>query len=113
MFNPGDEVICIDDTPVGDEAPLTPLKKGERYVVRAFYPQGSLFTPGLICLDAGVSVGLSWPAIEEYALANGITLPHSDLWAARRFRKVLRITEAKQEILSLCVPTKARERVSA
>lgn len=100
MFDVGDEIVCIDDTPgetyIGQTAyrrpgPL-PIRKGEVYVVQA------VFLPGyrdanFVCTKPAVAVGVDDP--DWYDFMESITgrrpiVSTRDLWIVERFRKVVK-----------------------
>lgn len=87
MFEPGEKVVCVNDTPVVATLPKTgPMRlvKGHIYTVQAFYPAG---TRALARRNNEM--------IEINFLADGVAIgvldPFGwDVWMATRFRKIIR-----------------------
>lgn len=90
MFEPGEQVVCVNDDPVpvqysgGVEAHNTPLVKGQVYTVRVFYPADTVHI--VPCRGDTYEIRFLVPGI-----AIGVIGPMGwDCWQASRFRKIQR-----------------------
>lgn len=92
MFNPGDEIECIDRAPAG-----CPVQKGDRFVCPAFIGEGATVAPdgsylGCDCVSIGIDnpmLSRSEPGLSTY-----------DLWPAIHFRKIQK-KRTREELYSL------------
>ena len=100
MFNPGDEIECINAAPIGNEVP--PFSKVDKFIVRGFWEAGQWFGEHQLLFDC-VSIGIADPYVERLIAIGKLVLPHgpkADIWAAKRFRKVQK-KRTREELYSL------------
>lgn len=116
MFGPGDEIVCIDDSPNDNGSPFG-LARGQVFRVLAMLPAGSPVGHGggevagtLALKELAVSIGVDRPALRDYCRTRGFVLATYDLWPPERFRRVQRkdISRGLAALKSLCRPTEER-----
>lgn len=97
MFEVGDEVVCVDDSaePFGEVG----LRKGEVFIVCDVFRPGETFGNYNI-ISFGIAIGRKCQLLERHARIMGLYVPHYDIWAADRFRKVER-KRSREELYAL------------
>jgi len=109
VFEVGDRVVCVDDSPVSWNGKIYSLgiTRGEVFIVRAVFP--NTHTPGWQKPknDLAISIGRE----NQYYLAImrelPVGYPHPgvgpDAWRASRFRKLRDISQSLSELKALTV----------
>ncbi len=104
MFDVGDEVVCVDDSPYRDGVPFG-VTRGERFTVLRSIPEGSvLYSDAGITVtsdDATIAIGRNNIALREWWKRTGrpeVLL--LDVWLPERFRKVER-KRSREELYAL------------
>lgn len=97
MFEVGDEVVCVDDSPEREGA--LNLKLGETFVVMAIHNCGQDFGDFVVIGDS-ISIGRQCELVVQYCQRFGMLVPNFDIWDAARFRKVER-KRTREELYAL------------